>query len=230
MPEQDDFVEDYRAEWLAWFSMISRCHWPGDKAYKSYGARGIYVCERWRKLDGFANFIHDIGRRPSKELSLDRTDNNQGYSPENCRWATRTEQARNTRSNRLLTIDGETAPVAAWAEKSGVSRKIITDRLEYGWEPSEAVFTPRRPNDDISPGTKFFAWTVLKRSGKQARASGGKALYDCQCSCGDVHTITGYDLRHGNTHSCRSCRMLGNTYAAKTLNPLDQIDAIIGQP
>lgn len=227
MPEQAELVENCQAEWLAWFSMINRCHSPKDKAYKNYGGRGIYVCERWRGLDGFANFLHDMGHRPSKDLSLDRKDNDQGYSPENCRWATRTEQARNRRSNRLLTIDGDTAPVATWAERSGISRRIITDRLAAGWDARSSVFTPRKSDDELHPGTKCFSWTVLRANGRSAN---GVVRYDCQCVCGGIHTLRGYDLRHGKTHSCASCRMKGNRYAAKTESLLDKIDGLLGSP
>ena len=90
-------------EYRAWWHMKSRCLKKNDPVYKYYGDRGITVCDRW--LEGFENFYEDIGPKPSPELSLDRVDNDGNYGPENCRWATRTEQNRN-QSLRANNISG----------------------------------------------------------------------------------------------------------------------------
>lgn len=84
-----------------WRAMIFRCHNPKSNGYKHYGARGIKVCTEWRK--SFAAFLNDVGRRPSPEHSIDRIDNSGDYEPSNCRWATLTQQARNTRATVFLT-------------------------------------------------------------------------------------------------------------------------------
>jgi hypothetical protein len=82
-------------EYMAWSGARQRCHNPKNPAYYRYGGRGIEVCDRWR--NNFAAFLEDMGRRPSADHSLDRKDNDKGYEPGNCRWATMIEQQHNRR-------------------------------------------------------------------------------------------------------------------------------------
>lgn len=99
-----------------WKKMRARCRNPRDEHYKHYGARGIKVCPRW---DCFSTFSSDMGPRP-KGATIERIDNDQGYEPGNCRWATQAEQNANRSSARRLTLDGITMGLAAWAKKAGV--------------------------------------------------------------------------------------------------------------
>jgi len=89
-------------EWVAWWSMIRRCAAkPGSRMFPHYAGRGIKVCDRWLGRDGYVNFLADMGRKPSPRHSLDRTDNDRGYEPTNCRWETRSHQNAN---RRLLSL------------------------------------------------------------------------------------------------------------------------------
>lgn len=132
-------------EYRTWAKMRRRCTVPGEPGYDRYGGRGIAVCERWAGSDSFPAFLADMGPRPSLQHSIERIDNDGDYTPENCRWATKTEQARNRRSSRLLTINGKTCTVAEWAEVSGTTQYNIIQRLNVlGWSPEDAVFKPVR--------------------------------------------------------------------------------------
>jgi len=123
----------------SWSSMIRRCKDSRNEHWKHYGARGITVCERWLKLE---NFYADMGDRPSHQHSLDRIDNNRGYEPGNCRWATQKEQCRNQRSNRHLTANGITKTLAEWSEITGLTSDTILRRLKRGWSEDAAILTP----------------------------------------------------------------------------------------
>lgn len=124
------------AEFIVWIGMRQRCGNPSNKAYRDYGGRGITVCARWNR---FEQFLRDMGPRPSADHSIDRIDNNKGYSPENCRWALRTDQANNRRSNRLITFHGETKTLARWASDLGIPQSTIWNRLNAGM-PIEVIF------------------------------------------------------------------------------------------
>jgi len=127
-------------EYRAWRTMISRCKNPNASAYKNYGGRGISVCQRW--VESFENFLSDMGRRPSG-LSIDRINNDGNYEPGNCRWATRTEQARNSRMAKPLTFRGETMCFSAWAERTGIHWLTLYKRIKRGWSVEKALVTPR---------------------------------------------------------------------------------------
>lgn len=188
-------------EWRAWSSMRSRCLLETHPAYDRYGGRGIRVCERW---ESFEAFLEDMGPRPSADHSLDRKDNDGDYTPENCRWATRKQQTRNRRDNRLLTIEGVTKPAATWAEDVGLNYSILKDRIRSGWEPKRAVFTPRRENDNLRIGQQFESWTIIGPAPRDIR---GKKRYRVRCICGNESETQGYDLRKGKTTQCRSCSL-----------------------
>lgn len=123
----------------SWASMIQRCTDPNHMAFDRYGGRGITVCEQWMV---FGNFLTDMGERPSREYSIERVNNALGYSPDNCAWATRKQQTRNTCRNKLVTFDGRTQCIAAWAEELCVPGSRIRGRIDAGWDPVRALTSP----------------------------------------------------------------------------------------
>lgn len=101
-----------------WVSMLARCTNEKHTSYPSYGGRGINVCERWHSFD---EFLSDMGERP-EGTSIDRIDNTQGYSPDNCRWADARTQQANTRITRQVLVDGEKVSFSEAARRLGMSR------------------------------------------------------------------------------------------------------------
>lgn len=131
----------HSATYKAWQSIISRCTNPNDAvSFSRYGGRGITVCDRW--LHSFENFRADMGDRPSPEYSIDRIDNDGNYEPGNCRWATRTQQARNRRSCRLIQYNGITATLADWADRLGLPKQVLYNRIRKGWSEERALLEP----------------------------------------------------------------------------------------
>ena len=112
----------YHTAYKSWIKMMHRCYNKASKDYPDYGGRGITVCERWR--DGPENFCNDMGERP-EGCTLDRIDNDQGYSPENCRWADAITQANNRRSNLLLATVHGVKTCAEVARLYGVDYKRL---------------------------------------------------------------------------------------------------------
>lgn len=112
----------------AWLGLIQRCENPRARQYKDYGARGITVCDRWRK--SFATFYRDMGPRPSRHHSLDRIDNDGPYAPNNCRWTERSIQQNNRRRKYgPLTLNGLTLSVEDWAKRLKLHPSTIVNRL-----------------------------------------------------------------------------------------------------
>lgn len=129
-------------EYSIWSGMRKRCLNTKCYQYESYGGRGINICERW--LTSYTNFLEDMGRCPSPTHSIERIDNNKGYGPENCKWATPKEQCRNRRRTRYLTFNGVTQCIKDWAISLNVSPVLIRERLEYGWSVEDALTKPAK--------------------------------------------------------------------------------------
>jgi hypothetical protein len=126
-------------EHRCWKGMRDRCLSPRHRLYPRWGGRGITICPEW---DDFMVFYRDMGPRPSPNHSLDRIDNDGPYAPGNCRWATRSEQQRNTRRNTLLTYQGRTMPIRAWADETGIHPNTLSSRIKKGWPPDRVLCAP----------------------------------------------------------------------------------------
>lgn len=122
-----------------WRSMLSRCNIKTSTSYKNYGLKGVKICKRWLE---FNNFFQDMGERPSIKHTIDRIDNSKGYSKENCRWATKSEQAINRKTTRFYTIDGETKCLKEWAKFYNIKYLIVFKRMARGWDLIESLTKP----------------------------------------------------------------------------------------
>ena len=129
-------AKDHKRAFNAWNAAVQRCHNEDNPKYPGWGGRGIKVCKRWR--NSFAAFLSDMGDPPlGKEL--DRKDNNKGYSPTNCRWATKLQNMNNRRNTTYLKFKGETKPLRDWAREVGIEANTIWYRLRNGWTIEKAL-------------------------------------------------------------------------------------------
>lgn len=125
-----------------WESMKTRCNNPNAQRWDDYGGRGIEVCEEWRdSFEAFRDWALANGYRD--DLTIERKDNDGPYSPENCRWATKEEQARNKRSNVFMTLNGKTMTITQWAKEIGIDRRTIAKRKKLGWSDERALTEPK---------------------------------------------------------------------------------------
>lgn len=125
------------AEYRAWCGMLSRCYNERSENYHNYGGRGIAVCEEW--LESYETFLANVGRRPTSSHSLERIDNNGNYAPNNVKWATSKEQARNRRTNRVVMFKGEEMVFLDACKMAGVHRQTALHRIKRGWSVDKAL-------------------------------------------------------------------------------------------
>lgn len=128
-------------EYHIWNSIKNRCLNPNIKQYKNYGGRGINICDRWRY--SFYNFLVDMGPKPDKGYSIDRIDNNKGYYPENCRWATIKQQSNNRFSS--IEFNGEKYSKKQLSKKLNKCRFFVSEKLKQGFSIEEIINMPSNP-------------------------------------------------------------------------------------
>ena len=128
--------------YAVWKMMRNRTSNPKAINYKDYGGRGIHLCKEWTD---FANFYEWAIKNGYKDgLTIERKNNEKGYSPDNCEWTTRKEQNNNRRSSRRITYKGKTKTVTEWETQLGMSRHTLQERLYRGWSVEKAIETPVR--------------------------------------------------------------------------------------
>lgn len=126
-------------EYRIWQNIKRRCYSKKSRQYKDYGGRGIFMCKSWKK--SFFNFYKDMGKCPKEHLTLDRINNNKGYSKSNCRWETRSVQALNTRRTVYLTMGGVKKPLYDWARELNLHAASLYSRKRLGWTDEKILTT-----------------------------------------------------------------------------------------
>lgn len=130
--------KSHTSEYIAWKQMRKRCQNPADSSFHNYGERGITICDKWQTFEGF---YEDMGERP-EGMTVERQDNELGYSLDNCVWGNRTIQARNKRTTLQITYQNRTQPLAVWCEELNLTYEFIYHRLHRGWTPEQAFTLP----------------------------------------------------------------------------------------
>lgn len=166
-----------------WVGLFYRCYDTKSTSYKNYGGRGIKVCKRWHN---YLNFLADMGERPVGK-SLDRTNNDKGYNPKNCRWATRKEQQRNKRDTVRLIIEGKEYVAADLADIAGKKVDTIIKRARRGL-----------PYKEVIAMNKF----IFNKYHKDGRANA------THCKYGHEYTPENTNITPQGWRGCRTCARL----------------------
>lgn len=207
-----------------WKAMRQRCMNPNCKDYEHYGARGIYICERWNT---FTNFYEDMGDKP-EGLSLDRIDNSGPYSKENCKWSTQKEQVANARMRKNHVRDLTNEVIGQWTvvRRNGVSKRglnlwecvcscgkvkniptgTLTKRgsLQCVSCSSKKKGVNRILNLEDFSGRRFGKWLVIRKDVLSNRPG---RWWECVCVCGNTTSQSTGTLNNGTSLQCKSCQM-----------------------
>jgi hypothetical protein len=200
-------------EYRTWKSIIQRCFNRRSRGYPGYGGRGITMCERWRK--SFAEFLADMGRKPSPLHSIDRyPDNNGNYEPGNCRWATRTQQNRNRRDTVFITINGQTKCVSEWAQQAGISWATIQRRMDAGLV-GESLLLPRYDSRVYKSDRKGVPRESRRRGSSHPSAQFTEKEVERirNAYASGAYSLTHFARLHGVTKNTISALLRGKTWA-----------------
>ena len=141
----------FSTEYNIWRGMLDRCYNEKNSAYRRYGGRGITMCDEWK--DSFEAFYLDMGKRPSDYHTIDRERNDEGYSKDNCRWATYREQANNRNNNVPYEHNSKKQTLPEWCREFGLDIVVVKNRIKIGWSFEEAI--------ELRPRTKTCRLYVL---------------------------------------------------------------------
>jgi hypothetical protein len=133
-------VKYEKPEYRAWVELMRRCRSSDPKRSKYY--RSVVVCRRWSGLNGSTNFLKDMGPKPTSKHSIDRINNKKGYSPSNCRWATRTEQSNNRRNNIIINVYGEKIILEELSRLLRISPQTLSNRVKSNWPIEQLMSQP----------------------------------------------------------------------------------------
>lgn len=213
-----------------WSDQKDRCYNLNSIVWKSYGGRGITVYDGWiNDFGSWLDYVENLPHYKDKDRSIDRIDNDKGYEPGNLKWATKSDQSNNRRSNVRLTYNSETHTISEWASKIGMSAKSITSRLRYGWSVEKTLSTPNRtgsrgifknkykyktstmtpkpkrktPNYNSDVGIRYGFWLIVEE--KRESVHGAVQCY-CKCDCGTKRWVQRCILRNGGSKSCGCSR------------------------
>jgi hypothetical protein len=223
------YTDEERKSWLysTWRGMIQRCYDKNSSSYKNYGGRGVSICDEWRN-DYLAFYRWAISSGAKKSLTIDRIDTNGNYCPDNCRWATATEQARNTRLTRKVFFDGMEISIRDLAEKFGVNFDAFRGRLNSGHYTIEEavglvkheVKRSKRPNKRKAvlqfsiDGTLLREWSSAYEISESLRIP-MKSIGNC---CRGVYrSAHGYVWKYKDGVSVSSCHR-------REMKPVEQYD------
>lgn len=158
-----------------WVNMHRRCYNPEDSAYKSYGGRGITVCEAWQDV---AVFVAQLPDGYSDGAEIDRINNDGNYEPGNIRWSTTKQNCGNRRSAKLLTFDGRTQSQREWAREIGVPDQMIHDRLtKLGWSVDKALSEPTMSVMEVAKAASKKRWAEHDTKGRPLPKTARRVLF-----------------------------------------------------
>ena len=187
--------------------MKDRCYNPNDSHYKTYGGRGIKICDEWlNNYMAFENWALNNGYQEG--LTIDRINNDGNYEPSNCRFITFSENSKKKSTTRYFTYNGKTQNLTDWCIELNLKYYTVLCRLRAGWSFEKAITEPVKKGRDINSmiGKKFGRLTVLEYAGDEYIGRNGNSRYICKCDCGNTAIVGQYKLKSGHTKSCGCLR------------------------
>ena len=195
-----------------WMHMRSRCNNPNDNNYKYYGGRGIKICEEWNDFNEYSKWAE---KTYEKGKTVHRINNDKGYSPDNCTWATNKEQANAKSTNHLLTAFGETKNISQWVldTRTVVSEETLRSRIKTKWNHEQAIITPVGVISNhhsfmmkFQTGVVHGELTVLSTYYKNINSNVRVLQCNCLCSCGNKitkgATLVLQEIKKGKIPNC----------------------------